>query len=147
MLISTEHYYHRGKNSALKFNLDKITTIRSHIYVNYIRKHVRLSHGYLYHARTSSANKNLHFEYNSGQRTISSKVIMAEKISEFNSVEYMALISRVKTHGLRDSLACPRVLLWELEKVTKNVSSYSSQPFRNRKRAKKKLILTLEKVR
>lgn len=39
------------------------------------------------------------------------KVIMAEKISEFNSVEHMALISRVKTHGLRDSLACPRVLL------------------------------------
>lgn len=61
MLFSTELYYHRGKKSALKFSLDKLTTTRSHKYVNYIWKHVRLSHGYLYHARTSSANKNLYF--------------------------------------------------------------------------------------
>lgn len=38
------------------------------------------------------------------------KVIMAVKISEFNLVN-MAHISRVKTHGLRAFLACPRVLL------------------------------------
>ena len=119
MLFSTELYYHRGKKECFEIQPRQayhdpkpqicklyLKTCKTQPWVSVSRKNI------------FGKQKSILLSITQHKRQFLHKVIMEEKISEFNSVN-MALISRVKTHGLRDFLACPRVLLCELEKVTK----------------------------